>query len=558
MKEQERVIPFWFLNDTLEKQKLSGQLESIRAKGIREVIIHPRYGLPEGIYLSREWFDNFGHIINEATRLGMGVWIHDDINWPSGTIGGELTQGRSPHAAKVMEFKNGKLQTRDSTFNIAYRHAPYVDVLSTNATSDFIHRTHEEYKKGFGRHFGETIRGFYTDEPGFYTNLFGVVDAKTVPFTDDLFGEFRARRGYSPEGELRYMWEKQGERSRKIRQDYFQTLSELYQERFLGRLRDWCHENNLLLIGHLLEEENPLNLIKSQADPFVAASNFDWAGYDIISALTKPHIIAARFASSIAKMYDKPEVMAEAMGGFGWEMPPSEMMKISQWLTEQGTKVVIPHALFYSTRGDRRYESPPSLMEEPYWSQFGEFVQDFRRRAESRTSSPRNQAIYYPVRALWATYNPSDERIAGKISETLRTLSLMYARQGIEFDYVNDEVLTRGQMNYHQIALPRAEVLTLNTVKALLKFVKNGGKLIFVGDYPKFAADSVDQQEFMRLLESLKEEKGQVDFMPLKVPAIFFGRKLAGIEYRVWHELSCISPLYAAELIKIKHKLLKR
>jgi hypothetical protein len=558
MREQERVIPFWFLNDALEKQKLSGQLEDIRAKGIRELIIYPRYGLPDGMYLSWEWFDNFGHIINEAARLGMGVWIHDDINWPSGTIGGELTQGRSPHAAKVMEFKKGRLQTRVSTFNVAYQHAPYIDVLSEKATTEFISRTHEEYKRGFGRYFGEIIKGFYTDESAFHANLFGVIDAKTVPFTDDLFEEFRTRRGYNPEEEIRYIWEEQGERSRRIRQDYFQTLSELYQERFLGRLRDWCHDNNLLFIGHLLEEENPLNLIKSQADPFTAASNFDWAGYDIISALTKPHVIAASFARSVAKRDNKTEVMAEAMGGFGWEMPPSEMMKISQWLAEQGTNVVVPHALFYSIRGDRRYESPPSLMEEPYWSQFEKFVQDFRQRVESRTNSIRNVAIYYPVRALWATYNPSDERNARKISETLRTFSVMYAGQGIEFDYVNDEALTRGQIDYQQVVLPRVEVLTLNTLKALLGFVKNGGKLTFVGNYPKFAADSIEQQEFMELLESLKEKQSQVDFIPLEVPAIFCGSKLAGIQYRVWHELSCMSPLYAARLTQIKHKVIKR
>lgn len=96
MSSRERVVPFWLLNDRLEKDRLTSQLEAIRGKGVREVIVHPRYGLPDGMYLSREWFDHVSHIVNDAARLSMRIWIHDDINWPSGKFTKVFVPNRLP------------------------------------------------------------------------------------------------------------------------------------------------------------------------------------------------------------------------------------------------------------------------------------------------------------------------------------------------------------------------------------------------------------------------------------------------------------------------------
>ena len=39
-------IPFWFLNDTLDKETLKKQLYDFYEKGIRGFVLHPRKGLP--------------------------------------------------------------------------------------------------------------------------------------------------------------------------------------------------------------------------------------------------------------------------------------------------------------------------------------------------------------------------------------------------------------------------------------------------------------------------------------------------------------------------------
>jgi len=121
MQNRERIVPFWFLNDRLEASRLTSQLEDIQGKGVREVIIHPRYGLPNGYYLSPEWFGDVNHIVGEAARLGMGIWIHDDINWPGGTADGRLTRETNTFRAQVMDLQGGSIHQRDGSYKIAYQ-----------------------------------------------------------------------------------------------------------------------------------------------------------------------------------------------------------------------------------------------------------------------------------------------------------------------------------------------------------------------------------------------------------------------------------------------------
>jgi len=549
--EQTRVIPFWFLNDNLKTGKETAQLEKMADAGVKELIVCARQGLPKGLYLSEGWFDHFGHILNEAKRLGMGVWIYDDFNWPSGTMGGKLTQNGSPYVAKVLGYQHGEFSVKPSSFQLPYQHRAYIDVLNTEACSEFINGTHEEYKKRFGADFGSSIKGFFTDEPGFYANLFGFVDGGTLPYTDDILEEFENRRGYNPREMLHYIWEEKGEPSRTIRQDYFLTLSELYPERFLGRLSDWCHENKLLLIGHLLPEEKPLDFVKSQADPIAAAGQFDWAGFDIISAFSKSHQISATFARSIAQIYNLPEIMAEAFGGFGWEMPPSEIKRVSNWLVEQGTGIIVPHALYNSIRNGRRHESPPSLMETPYWDEFRALLRSFPANVAEHKRQPADTAIYYPIKALWADYNPRDEGRAREISNTLHDITLAMPNA----DYINDDVLMGRNHSYRHIVLPRARTLPIESARSIKEHLQSGGKVTIVGEYPKFAQKPKNQAEFLQIMNHLYMQP-KVDFIPMVVSDSSTASRLEALQYRVWHELTIVSPLLGALMIRAKHLLL--
>jgi hypothetical protein len=88
--KKEAVVPFWMWNDKLDVNKLKKQLVEIKTKGINQVIIHPRWGLPKKYYLSKEWFKVVSNILNFARKNNIGIWIYDELNWPSGTAGGKI------------------------------------------------------------------------------------------------------------------------------------------------------------------------------------------------------------------------------------------------------------------------------------------------------------------------------------------------------------------------------------------------------------------------------------------------------------------------------------
>lgn len=171
-------------NDKLEKVKLSQQLQEIRERGMNQVIIHPRFGL-ETPYLTDEWFETVGFVVNEAEKSGMKLWIYDELNWPSEYTGGGVLRSNPELCAKHLVQLAGSYEVRDTSWKPAYSDDKYIDVLNPDATDSFIEVVYEEYWKRFKEHFGTTIVGFFTDEPGMYNN-FADSDLGSIPWTDKL------------------------------------------------------------------------------------------------------------------------------------------------------------------------------------------------------------------------------------------------------------------------------------------------------------------------------------------------------------------------------------
>ena len=96
-----RPVAAWAMNDRLEKRKLTGQLKSFRYLGYGGVMVIPWGGLPNQ-FMDDQWLDAVEHILGDAEKLGLDVWIWDDWCFPSGFGGGEVT--------KTPEFRAKKLK----------------------------------------------------------------------------------------------------------------------------------------------------------------------------------------------------------------------------------------------------------------------------------------------------------------------------------------------------------------------------------------------------------------------------------------------------------------
>ena len=83
-----RPIPFWFLNDRLEKEEIDRQLALMKKSGVSAFFMHARCGLD--CFGDEEWFDSIAYIVEKAAEYGMNANLFDEDCYPSGNAGGRI------------------------------------------------------------------------------------------------------------------------------------------------------------------------------------------------------------------------------------------------------------------------------------------------------------------------------------------------------------------------------------------------------------------------------------------------------------------------------------
>ncbi len=498
-------VPFWFWNDEMSDEKIVYELEEMANKSISEVIIHSRKGMTFE-YLSEEWFHKIGVALLTAKKLGMRLWIYDENDWPSGYAGGRVLQKDPSFAAKCLsvekiypvlgkpvhihdkagsqlvaviavfqdkEFvdvtdygKDGKEPWRSPSLcweifvfrmenclhTPAYTDAPYVDLLNEKATEVFLDVTHREYKRRFPADWGKTIKGFFTDEPGFYQNyLEQAKNLNTIAWTPLFPERFKKAYGYDIRPYLPTLWQDMA-LSKKIRADYYEALDRFYKESYFDKIRAFLHEDGLLLIGHLHHEEKLSWLVQTEGDFFSVIDGLDYTGIDCIDrGLPR---ITERLCSSAADLYKKPRSMSETFGGFGWELTPKEMKKYIDLQFAQGINMLVLHALFSSIEGFRKLESPPSLFyQNDYWPHF-DMISRYITRLSFALSQGKHRpkvAVYYPASAAEKLFMPLDHHDVCDIDDCLDRLTGYLLSFGIDYELVPESFLSKARIEHNRL-----------------------------------------------------------------------------------------------------------
>ncbi len=564
------IAPFWFLNGNLDNDELVRQLTEMKEKGVDRVILHSRKGV-EVEYLSDEWFEKIGVILDACEKLSMTALIYDEDNWPSGYAGGKVT-GENPDFAAVClsvdkiypvlgeyitvedkpsseiecviavhnddyflditdyEHKTNKpwrsetLQWEVFVFRKekcghrpAYSQYPYVDLLNPEVARSFVRHTHAEYKKRFPDKWGSVIKGFFTDEPGFYQNyLEQCKNLNTVIWTNDFAVRFIQKFGYDIRPYLCCLWQNMGALSVKTRCDYYKAVAEFYKEGYFNVISDFLHRDGLIHVGHLHREDFIESLVQTESDFFSAISALDASGIDCIDK--NPVRITERLGSSAAHIYEKEICFSETFGGFGWSLTTEEMKRRVDLQYVQGVNMLVPHAFFYSVDGIRKTESPPSLfMQNGYWKYFRKFA-DYTKRLSyiGRSGSfVADAAIYFPVKTAWAEYRPLYRIFLHELDEQILALTEELNRGGIGFDFIDDVGFSRCERNgktltgieksaYKALILPSVTVMPEKTLVKITDFVKNGGTVISVGDFSPVDVDGTRSERFAAALSELK------------------------------------------------------
>ncbi len=528
----------WSWNGAISAPGIARSLADFQDKGIGGFFTHARPGLELG-YLSQEWFDLWETAAAECKRRGM-IWnIYDEYTCPGGHAGGHVVADASHVAGRELRLVETrdrniakKAQTLLGWFDEDGTHAgppedgawriaallcplqmnpakggfPMPDLTHPDAVRSFIRTTHDQYRRVSGKHFGETVRYCFCDEPSLYHS-----DGLTLNPTS--LREFEREHGYKLEEHLDALCFGIGD-SAKVRYDFWKTMRRLFDDNFFKKLFEWCGENHLGFTGHVMENQWP----KPNANPdsmatyrWMHAPGNDLLGFQFVRSRLRKNglylLNLKELSSAAAQLGRDREVMVESSGADGFAAAFALFKTCEDFLLAFGVTIMDPHLSHYSLGGARKYDWAQTLSpHSPWWDCYRTHSDHVARViAAQREGKEINRVlVLHPTLSGWLDGRPdgslwkaSGEVDPSELKECTEAFYLdLYAGQ-IDFD-LGDEILLgdvetkveggkflHGMRAYDLLVLPPImKTWTESTLAHMTGWLEAGGKLFAAGPAP--------------------------------------------------------------------------
>jgi hypothetical protein len=105
----DRLLPFWIWNGTIEENEIVRQIREMSEKGIGGFCLATGPGLKTP-HLSQVWFDRVQLALDTAAGCGLHVWIHDEYRYPGGIGSTHITLDRPQFVAQQLTFRETVVQ----------------------------------------------------------------------------------------------------------------------------------------------------------------------------------------------------------------------------------------------------------------------------------------------------------------------------------------------------------------------------------------------------------------------------------------------------------------
>lgn len=554
-----RGKPFWSWNGKLNKDELLRQVHVMKEMGLGGYFMHSRTGLITE-YMGDEWFELINACADEGEKLGMESWLYDEDRWPSGTAGGMVTKNPefrqkcilletsdNPQAdgeiisqwtamldgvvCTELESYDGTLPEGKTLLTFVatemgshsfYNGYTYVDTMNREATDYYLAITHEKYKAKCGDRLGKSIKGIFTDEPhrGALLDGFGMRMERgewTVPYTQKLFEEFEKRFGYDLVPMLPELFlQVDGKRISPVKWHYTELLQQLFLENFAIPCNEWCEENNLILTGHILHEDDLTAQTAMSGSVMRYYEHMGYPGVDVLTEGNRKFWIAKQLQSA-ARQFGQKWLLSELYGCTGWQMPFEGHKAVGDWQTLFGINLRCHHLSWYTMQGEAKRDYPASILHQSSWWQDYDYVESYFARLGVLMNQGKpvcDLLVLNPVESVWAQVSAGWSYSLRSKSPTVAKLNQTYTDvfhwlQGaqIDFDYGDEEIVGRlysiengtpvlcvGEARYKSVLVAGMETIRASSVKVLKEFMAAGGKVIFAGEVPAYV-DAVASSE---------------------------------------------------------------
>jgi hypothetical protein len=504
------------------------QLLKLKQLGLGGVVANVS---PQNYLQSEQRWREFGDLLAACKRLGLRVWIYDEEGYPSGAAGGLVLRDNPEYEALALAFD----EDRPDPFRLerAYEHSHashnyhlrrrFPNLIDDRAVRAFIENTHEAYFRHFESYFGGLIEAFFTDEPSLMDvnlselspELAQALDERggdpvdpsvkalpRVPWVYDLEMRYRDRYGDDLLPLRDSLFEGDSPSDREVRLRFWRLVGDLFAERYIGGLEQWCHAHRVASSGHMLAEESLIAKIPLEGNALENLRRMDIPGLDMLTSDPRAAEwgwLTALLPTSAAIHSGRRRVMTEVSdfieGGRGAQ--PEWMRPAAAWQAAFG---VTEFTLYYQ----------PDRFSPPDYRAYTDYVG--RLNAVLREARPDpGVLLYYPVTDLMAEYLPAAEPIyssepksprARALIASFERLGRMLVRRQIPFALADDRALERvrrtpeglqlGYGRFEAFVVPSSARLPASP--ELQAWIREGGRVI---------SDSGNQQELADALETL-------------------------------------------------------
>ncbi|MEV5025636.1 glycosyl hydrolase [Paenibacillus sp. LPE1-1-1.1] len=570
-----RPVPFWAWNDDLKQEELDRQIDGFKEQGMGGFMMHVREGL-ETPYLSDEFMERIKGSVTKAKESGMKAWLYDEDRYSSGMGGGLVPKaGGDAVRAKALTLSlSQSMESGDASIVAAYKAVikgdqitelsrlvpdkggnrlygssetylvfrvriaakndwchgdTYTDLMNPETARLFIEKNYEPYRKAVGEEFGRTVPGIFTDEPtvkGFSERL-EEPELTWIAWSEVLASEFERRRGYSI-WELLPFFFFGGKASAQIRHDYWLTVAETFGESYTKQIGDWCREQGVQFTGHFHSEGSIVGQVQHSGSLMLHYRYMDIPGVDTLCEQTAEHLTIKQ-VSSIANQLGKKRVITETYGVTGWDLTFENRRWIGDWQYALGVNLLTHHLSWYSLRGCRKRDYPPSFNYHTNWWNHNRKMEDYYARLSAVLSEgklTRNVLVVHPSTSVWTKLGQSVHSAAWKNNAGNETLLADYDKSFNSFvnrlvelhiDYdLGDELIMKefaradeerlivGEASYEFVIFPSLHNLMSSTVEVLLAYMNGGGKVAAFGAMPSLLDG---RSENLHRLEELLDHK---------------------------------------------------
>lgn len=554
-------VPFyWWVGDTLTRDRIEWHLDMLKNKGISSLQINYAHDDKGGItygqtlsskpaLFSEEWWELFGWFMKEARKrnmtvslsdytlgVGQGSYVDEMLAEDSSLTGSELrfrrdtlTNGTfsriyeelplSLHAYQLAPdgsvigkktdllplVKDGTISWKtDRSLTIvtevrAERKIPSLDPMHSNVGKSYVKHFFQRFEDRFPEEAKEGLNFFFSDELSF--NLQGFL------WNDIFREEFRARKGYDLVPFIDALFMDVGDMTPAIRLDYNDVYVSLSEENFFRPLYNW-HSERGLLFG--CDHGGRGRDVVEFGDYFRTQRWNQAPGCD--QPYLQTDIIKNKVATSIAHMYNRERVWLEGFHSSGWSTNSEQLTHAIFSNMAMGHSILSLHGLYYSTVGGWWEWAPPcNHFHEPYWIEMEPLLKCTERLSYilSQGYHRADVAVLYPVEPVIAGYGDKAVQTAFAAGE------LLY-KSGLDFDFMDYESLARAEVHsgklsvsnehFRVLIIPSMKAIRHASLEKILEFRRKGGIVIHIGDIPEATEKGRNHQTVKKLLSQIYDK----------------------------------------------------